>query len=290
MWREPRSRTRNLTITLLLLGSLIASLTEPPLLSTLAAYLSTSTVSVERPAFRVGRWAGLLPDLLRRGRLLQQENAGLRRRVLELEDRLVVLADALAQSRGELAAAVELARSGPGGSGRPILAPLVGLEAEVAGLGADGWRQIGRIDLGGLGGVKVGYPVLWGTALVGIVQEAGPLGSVVRLTTDPESRIWSYDARSGVEAVAVGSGPDRLRLAHLRWPADIVPGDILLTTGKAGRLPRGLVVGEVVEVGRAEDGLSGRVLIRPRVSVRELGSVLVLPWSGGGPETGSTSR
>jgi len=125
---------------------------------------------------------------------------------------------------------------------------------------------------------------------VGLVEEVAPLGAVVRLTTDPDSRLWCYDARSAVEAVAVGAGPDRLRLAHLRWPADISPGDIFLTTGKAGRLPRGLVVGEVVEVGRGEDGLSGRVLLRPRVSVKELRSVLVLRRPAEPTEAGSTPR
>jgi len=112
---------------------------------------------------------------------------------------------------------------------------------------------------------------------VGLGEAVAPWGSVVRLATDPESRIWCYDGRSGAQAVALGSGRDELRLAHLDWQADISPGDVFLTTGKGGRFPRGLVVGVVQEVRRAGSGLGAQVRLRPRVSVQEVRSVFLLP-------------
>lgn len=290
MWGERRSRVRTVTIAVLLLASLIASLIDHPSLRTLSASLSTSTVAVERPVLRLGRWAGLLPRLLRQHPGLPEENRRLRRRVVELEDHLVVVRDQLAQSRRELAAVAELAEHLQTKGTRPLLAEIIGLDAEVAGLGADGWRRTCRVDVGHRAGAGVDNPVVWGRALVGTVRAVAPLGSVVRLTTDPESRVWCYDARSGVEAIARGRGPEELGLEDVRWPADIAEGDVFLTTGKAGRFPRGLVVGVVQGVRRADDGLGAEVQLQPRVSLRDVRSVLVVPWPSAGSPASSTSQ
>ena len=290
MWGERRSRARTVTIAVLLLASLIASLIDHPSLQALSASLSTSTVAVERPVLRLGRWAGLLPRLLRQHPGLPEENRRLRRRVVVLEDHLVVVSDQLAQSRRELAAVAELAEHLQTKGTRPLLGEIIGLDAEVAGLGADGWRQTCRVDVGRRAGAGVGNPVVWGRALVGTVRAVGPLGSVVRLTTDPESRVWCYDARSGVEAIARGRGTEELGLEDVRWPADIAEGDVFLTTGKAGRFPRGLVVGVVQGVRRADDGLGAEVQLQPRVSLRDVRSVLVVPWPSAGSPASSTSQ
>ncbi len=290
MWGERRTRVHSITITVLLLGSVTASLIDHPFLRACSAALSTTTAPVERPALTVGRWAGLLPHLFRQRHSIEQENARLQRRLIQLEDDLVAVSDELAQSRRELAAVAELADNPEATEPRPHLSRIVALEAEVAGLGADGWRRTCRISLRKTRQVALNHPVVWGRALVGVVQGVGPLGASVRLTTDTESRVWCYDARSGVEGVAVGCGPDDLRLEHVRWPADIVTGDVFLTAGKSGRFPAGLVVGEVHEVGRADDGLEADVRLRPRVLVREVRSVLVLRWPATAPPVGSASR
>jgi len=279
MWGEPRRRTRNITIAALLVASLTLSFTDLPFVRFLSTSAATSARPLERPAWKLSRCAGLLPTLLRRHDDLQEENRELRQRLAELENRLVVLADQLAQSERELAVAAEL----PGGldatKPRALLARLVGLPVEVVGLSADSWRQICRVNRGSASGAAKGQPVLWGAALVGLVEAVGPVGAEVRLTTDPESRVWCADARSGAEAVVLGSGRDALRLAHVSWPADIVPGDVFLTTGKAGRYPGGLVVGVVQEVRSSADSVAAVVVLQPRVTIRELRSLFLLPWS-----------
>jgi len=289
MWGERRTRVHSIVIAVLLLGSLTASLIDHPFLRACSAALSSTAVPVERPALAAGRWAGMLPHLFRQRRSIEQENARLRRRLLELEDDLAVVSDHLAQSRRELAAVAELADNPEATGTRPLLSKIIALEAEVAGLGADGWRRTCRVALREAGQAARNDPVVWGRSLVGAVQGVGPLGASVRLITDPESRVWCYDARSGVEGVAVGYGPASLRLEHVRWPADIVTGDVFLTAGKSGRFPAGLVVGEVTEVGQADDGLEADVRLRPRVLIREVRSVLVLRWPATEPVT-SASR
>jgi rod shape-determining protein MreC len=287
---ESRTRIHTVAIILLLVGSLGVSFADQPLLQRVFAPLSTAPIPLEHLLLGVTRRVGLLPDLFRQRQALQEDAQNLRQRVIQLEDECALLRDALTQTRRELSAVSELPELHLKGPGRPLVAEIASLEAGVAGFGTTGWRQVCRIDLGGAAGAAVGRPVVWGTALIGVVQAAGPLGATVRLTTDPDSRVWCYDERSGVESVALGTGPEELQLLYVQWPADILPGDVFLTTGKAGRFPAGLVVGVVTEVARAADGLNAEVRVHPRVLVRELRSVFVLPWTSSGPPTPAARR
>jgi rod shape-determining protein MreC len=279
MWGEPRTRSRDVTISVLLVASLLTSFIDHPVLSSLSASVASTARPLEQSAWRLSRRAGLLPTLLRQRADPAEENRRLRQRLAELEDRLVVLTDELAQTRRELSAAAQLPPSPDPSNPRPLLSDVVGVAAEVVGLGADGWRQLCRVNRGSHDGAAVGQPVVWGLALVGVVEAVSPWGAEVRLTTDPKSRLWCADARSGAEAVAVGAGRDQLRLPHVSWPADIEPGDAFLTTGKAGRYPRGLVVGVVQEARCSADGLTADVLLRPRLPVRECRTLFLLTWS-----------
>jgi rod shape-determining protein MreC len=283
MTGESRTRIHTVAIILLLVGSVGVSLADQPFVQRVLAPLSTAPAPVEHLLMGVTHRVGLLPELFRERQALQEDARNLRQRVAQLEDECALLRDALTQSRRELSAVSELPERNLKGGGRPFLADIASLEAGVAGFGTTGWRQVCRINLGGGAGAAVGRPVVWGTALLGVVQAAGPLGATVRLTTDPDSRVWCYDERSGVESVALGTGPEELRLLYVGWPADILSGDVFLTTGKGGRFPPGLVVGVVTEVARAADGLNAEVQLRPRVLVRELRSVFVLPWTPGPP-------
>ena len=75
MWGEPRRRTRNITIAALLVASLTLSFTDLPFVRFLSASAATSARPLERPAWKLSRWAGLLPTLLRRHDDLQGENS-----------------------------------------------------------------------------------------------------------------------------------------------------------------------------------------------------------------------
>jgi rod shape-determining protein MreC len=287
---ESRTRLHTVTIILLVVGSLALSLAGHPFLQRVFAPLSTAFIPLQQLILRVTRRVSLLPDLFRKRQALQEDVRNLRERVIQLEDQCALLRDTLAQTRRELEAVSEVPQRDLTGGGRPLLGGILSLEADVAGFGTTAWQQVCGIDLGGHAGAAVGRPVVWGAALVGVVQAVGPLGATVRLTTDPDSRVWCYDERSGVESIAVGASSEELRLLYIQWPVDILSGDVFLTTGKGGRFPPGRVVGVVTEVSRAGDGLSGEVRLRPRVLIRELRSVFVLPWASSGPPTSAASK
>jgi rod shape-determining protein MreC len=58
--------------------------------------------------------------------------------------------------------------------------------------------------------------------------------------------------------------------------AVVAVGDIVLTSGLGGVLPKGLVVGQVAEVERADYELFEPILVRPAVDFSRLELVLVL--------------
>ena len=85
--------------------------------------------------------------------------------------------------------------------------------------------------------------------LMGQLIEVGPLSSRALLITDASHGLPVHVARNGVRAIAVGSGSlDQLKLIHVPDTADIVEGDLLVTSGLGGRFPNGYPVGKVVAV------------------------------------------
>jgi rod shape-determining protein MreC len=63
---------------------------------------------------------------------------------------------------------------------------------------------------------------------------------------------------------------------YLHRDADVQVGDRVITSGLDGIFPKGLVVGEVVEVGRRHRGLLQAAVIQPSVALDRLEEVLLV--------------
>ena len=85
--------------------------------------------------------------------------------------------------------------------------------------------------------------------------------------------------RSGLLGIAVGTGPlDLLELTHVPVNADVLEGDMLITSGLGGRFPSGYPVGRVVSVKRDSSRPFAKVTVE---SSAELGRnrEVMLVWS-----------
>lgn len=142
------------------------------------------------------------------------------------------------------------------------------LIAELMRLDLSPHRHVVQLDKGRRDNVFPGQPVLDASGVVGQVDTVGRTTSVVRLITDPSHGIAVQINRNGLRTVAVGTGDlNKLELPHLPNNADVRVGDLLVTSGLAGRFPRGYPVAEVTEV-RREPGLPfARVVARPRAEL-----------------------
>lgn len=112
------------------------------------------------------------------------------------------------------------------------------------------------INVGSDRGVKVGHPVLSENGLVGRVIGVAPRVSRVLLLTDPVSRTPVMIQRTRARAILTGDGGWAPELAYLRGRDAARPGDLVLTSGDGGVMPRG------INVGRVERGVDGGWRVR----------------------------
>jgi hypothetical protein len=161
--------------------------------------------------------------------------------------------------------------------------------ARVVGRTARQGRRWCELDVGAVDGVLRGMAVSSGWTLLGIVGGLQDGRSLVQQVGDSESRIAAViidPARQVLaEGVIAGTGQrDRFDLLHVagREGLDIRPGLAVVSAGSDGRLPFGLVLGEV-ETARPPGAAAGRgpgdrwqITVRALRSADDVESVLVL--------------
>ena len=115
----------------------------------------------------------------------------------------------------------------------------------------------------------------------GQVARVGQLTSEVILVSDAAHAIPVQINRNGLRTVAVGTGDTgRLKLPYLPTSADVVVGDLLVTSGLGGGFPAGYPVGTVAEVKRDPAQSLADVDVKPAAALdrsRELMFVWLKP-------------
>ncbi len=133
------------------------------------------------------------------------------------------------------------------------------------------------INRGARQGVRVGQPVVDSHGVMGQVMEVLPDTAVVLLITDPSGALPVTDARSGVRALAYGSGRgERLELPNLPINADVRVGDELLSSGLGGRFPSGFPVALVTALAPDRSDSYLRAEARPLAHLNRSDHVLLL--------------
>ncbi len=120
------------------------------------------------------------------------------------------------------------------------------------------------IDKGSSHGLQAGLAVIDGTGVVGQLTAVGILTSEVTLTTEKDQAVPVMALRSGLRAIAVGSGRDgMIDIPFIPVGADIQTGDALVTSGIDGTYPAGLAVALVMSVDRNPAFQFARISARP---------------------------
>jgi rod shape-determining protein MreC len=166
----------------------------------------------------------------------------------------------------------------------PLGADVVGREAcdtfpcgEVVGAEPNPYLRYVTINVGTLQGVEVGMPVVSGGAgLIGRVAQVGPRTAKVQLLTDSDSAVAALLQTSRVTGLVVGQPDGTLRMEYIPQEASVGVGDIVLTSGLGGFMPKGLVVGQVTEVQQMDYALFQAAVVRPAVDFSRLEWILVL--------------
>ena len=133
------------------------------------------------------------------------------------------------------------------------------------------------LNKGSNSGVYVGQPVLDAAGLMGQVLEVSPTYSRVILITDQSHAVPVQISRNGMRAVVEGVGNyDQLLMPNVAQTADIVVGDLLVSSGLGGRFPVGYPVAEVIEIDRIEGSAFLRVSAAPAAKLNRIRHVLLV--------------
>ncbi len=142
------------------------------------------------------------------------------------------------------------------------------------------YRSGFTIDKGAVDGIETGDCVIVSEGMVGYVSEVGPNYSEVLTVIDVSVKVGAVLCRTRETAVAEGNFeylPDgRFKLSYLQNDADVVPGDLIETSGYGGLYPQGLLLGTVKEFLPESHGISSYAVIEPVVPLEELKSVFVI--------------
>ncbi len=144
------------------------------------------------------------------------------------------------------------------------------------------------IDVGTRHGVSVRDPVVTPDGLIGIVKEVSENYSKVSTILDVSVDIGAVDSRTldtGIVTGTVALALDgRCKMGFLPRESGAAAGDPVVTSGIGGLLPKGLVIGEIEEIGSESTGLSLYAVIKPAADITGAKSVLVITQFGGQEE------
>ena len=145
-------------------------------------------------------------------------------------------------------------------------------------LDMDAFRERVLVDKGARDGVFVGQAVLDAGGVFGQVARVEELTSEVILVSDAAHAIPVKINRNGLRTIAQGTGDmTRLKLPYLSTSADVVVGDLLVTSGLGGGFPAGYPVGTVSEVKRDPAQSLADVEVRPAAAL-DRSSELMFVW------------
>jgi len=157
--------------------------------------------------------------------------------------------------------------------------------AEIMAVDANPYRHNFVIDIGEHDGVYNGQAIIDANGVIGQVLEVGLTTSQAILISDPSHALPVVVSRNGLRTIAKGTGEfDRLDLPFLPNNADIVPGDVLVTSGLGGAFPAGYPVAVVASVNRIPQASFADITATPSSSLDQVREVLLI-WSA---ETEST--
>jgi len=149
------------------------------------------------------------------------------------------------------------------------------LPAQVIGEDASSWARTVVVDKGSRSGLRDGLPVVSADGVVGRVIKTAPNSARVLLITDASSAVAALVQRTRTRGVAHGLGVN-LSLDYALRAADIVEGDLLITSGMGGIFPKGLTLGWVTKVEKDEFGLFQNVEVAPTADFSHLEEVLII--------------
>ncbi len=147
--------------------------------------------------------------------------------------------------------------------------------------GSSNWNSTFTISKGEESGIVAGSCVIDAQYnLVGQVLEVGKGWATVRTVIDTDMRIGALAGDGGNAAIVVGDfalmQQGMTKLTYLTEDMQVFEGDTLLTSGKGGTLPRGLVIGTVDQILTEAGGQVEYCTVVPSADINKLTQVFIV--------------
>ncbi len=159
--------------------------------------------------------------------------------------------------------------------------------AQVIGREQSTWTSMIVVNRGSSDGIAKNMPVVTEKGLVGVVKEVSPNAAKVQLILDPRCSVGALVQRpeSRVAGIVQGSSEDVLAPDMVNIPknADVVEGDIVITSGFGGIYPKGIMIGTVDSLMDDGGGLLKIAVLEPAVDFQKLEDVMIITASREAP-------
>lgn len=138
------------------------------------------------------------------------------------------------------------------------------------------------IDKGTEDGVQQDMAVVTVEGLVGLIDEAYSSSSKVKLVTSTRCNVGARILRANSRAVGIvtgrGSNSVPLLMEHLPREAEVLPGDVIVTSGYSENHPAGIVIGTVKDSSLDAAGLLRNATVEPAAVKNGIEEVFVVIW------------
>ena len=163
--------------------------------------------------------------------------------------------------------------------------------AQVVARESSEFRRVVSLDQGTDKGIKVGDVVIAaGGALAGMVTDAGPNFARVRLMNDTESTVVGQVQSSAATGEVVGQLGGVLVMQNIdaserpKIGDEVVTAGIELNGGVRSAYPKGLLIGQVIDVRRDANAVVQTAYLQPALDLDKLEYLLVITnYQGGLP-------
>lgn len=135
-----------------------------------------------------------------------------------------------------------------------------------------------KIDKGLTSGIKSGQAVVFNDNYIGRIVQISQGFANVQFLKDPDSKVAAFSQGLGGKAkgVLVGQFGSDVLFDKILHEEKISIGDLVYSEGTEGYLPRGLILGKVVEVLERENEVFKQAKVQLNFDVRDLELVFVI--------------
>ncbi|MCB0046700.1 MAG: rod shape-determining protein MreC [Caldilineaceae bacterium] len=259
-------RVAILVLAALLLMALQVTGRLQPLQSAITQFTSPAQTSSSGAAASVNEMITTLTELRslrRRAAELEQINANLQVENFRLRE--------VERENQDLRTLLAFAETRPGLElrGAQIVARVIGQES-------NNFLDFIMLDLGAEHGIEVGMPVLTDQGLVGRISEVTNTTSKVLLITDSSSAVNAILQSSRVSGVVRGNPGGNLLMDYIPQGVLYSVGEIVLTSGLGGNFPKGIPIGQVIQINQRDIDVFQQAVVRPTVDFSSLELVMVV--------------